>query len=277
MPVLPLPWGQPEINRQGAQATGRRRAPRGGTKRTGTPKGRKGHKKGPSQPGRAGVCQAQPLGRVAQIELFLFESTFFKLEGSSLSSEFLAFLGELDLGPRRAHVATWRQRAPTEVGRGPCGGSQTPPVPTATRQRLRDSCPLSPDGPATALFYATGLVPGRTRVRGPWTRGSEGTERHEGPRVACEGRTGGAGPCGARSPEGGDRELPCDKGGDVGGGVGLRGDGGRIKPQDGRAGGGAACGERQPANPLPWRPGCSSPIPLGREGPPAPPQPEQPW
>lgn len=210
-----------EINRQGAQATGRRRAPRGGTKRTGTPKGRKGHKKGPSQPGRAGVCQAQPLGRVAQIELFLFESTFFKLEGSSLNSEFLAFLGELDLGPRRAHVATWRQRAPTEVGCGPCGGSQTPPVPTATRQRPRGSCPLSPDGPATALFYATGLVPGRTRVRGPWTRGSEGTERHEGPRVACEGRTGGAGPCGARSPEGGDRELPCDKGGDVGGGVGY--------------------------------------------------------
>lgn len=98
-----------EINRQGAQATGRRRAPRGGTKRTGTPKGRKGHKKGPSQPGRAGVCQAQPLGRVAQIELFLFESTFFKLEGSSLNSEFLAFLGEPDSGATvsaRGHLAS---------------------------------------------------------------------------------------------------------------------------------------------------------------------------
>lgn len=37
----------------------------------------------------------------------------------------------------------------------------------------------------------------------------------------------------------------------------------------------AAFPERQPATPLPWRPGCSSPTPLGREGPPVPPQPVQ--
>lgn len=46
---------------------------------------------------------------MAQIELFLFESTFFKLEGSSLNSEFLAFLGELDTGATasaRGHLAS---------------------------------------------------------------------------------------------------------------------------------------------------------------------------
>lgn len=40
--------------------------------------------------------------------------------------------------------------------------------------------------------------------------------------------------------------------------------------EEAQGGGEAAYGERQPANPLPWRSGCSSPTPLGREGPPTP-------
>lgn len=105
------------------------------------------------------------------------------------------------LEPRRAHILTWHQRAPTEVGCGLCGWSQTPPLPTATnRGQGAAARSLSRDSLATALFtlLAWSLDAPESGARGH--RGPEGTERHEGPSVAtsvtCEGGQKGPGPAG---------------------------------------------------------------------------------